>query len=179
MIAEPEAEEPTGDAPMIAIIDSDPATPASGSSALRKRKVVTVIPSPEDTPEEQLRRAEALKAHKGSTLPFVASVEKLVGFLGMPLTAYVSGVNETRAVRQWLAGDRIPHPTTQSKLQLALHVAVILAQAGEAEVITPWFQGLNPALDDQSPADLIRVADNDVTTVGRRVLAAAREFADS
>lgn len=135
-----------------------------------------------DTAEKQLRRAASQKiAHREATKAFTKSVESLVEFVGAPLTAYLANVNETRAVRQWMTGDRVPHPATQSKLQLALQVAFFLQQEGEEDVIGAWFQGLNPALDDRTPADLIHAAGSteELSAIGRRILAAAREFADN
>jgi len=136
-----------------------------------------------DTVDKQYQRAESQRlAHRAATTSaFTNSVKSLVEFVGAPLTAYLANVNETRAVRQWMTGDRIPHPATQSKLQLALQVAFFLQQEGEEEVIGAWFQGLNPALDDQTPADLIHAAGSteELSAIGRRVLAAAREFADN
>jgi hypothetical protein len=41
-------------------------------------------------------------------------------------------------------------------------------------VVQAWFQGLNPHLDDRSPARLLR--EGDLAEVGPMVLAAARAF---
>jgi hypothetical protein len=42
-------------------------------------------------------------------------------------------------------------------------------------VVQAWFQGLNPFLEDVSPARLLR--DGDIDAAGPRVIAAARQFA--
>lgn len=42
-------------------------------------------------------------------------------------------------------------------------------------IVQAWFQGLNPFLDDVSPARLL--CDGDVEVEGPRVIAAARQFA--
>jgi hypothetical protein len=94
--------------------------------------------------------------------------------------AYITGVSETRAVRQWISGERVPHPSTQTKLQLALQVAQYLVEEGEEGAIEAWFQGLNPSLSDQAPAELIRNTERmDLPSIGRQILAAAKEFANS
>jgi hypothetical protein len=134
-----------------------------------------------DSPERQQQRAEnERQAHRSSVAPVTTIVGSLIRLVGAPLTAYLSSVTETRAVRQWETGERSPHPTTQTKLQLALQIAQFLKEEGEGGVIGAWFVGLNPTLDDQSPADLIRLAGGEeLSAVGRRVLAAAREFIDT
>jgi hypothetical protein len=51
----------------------------------------------------------------------------------------------------------------------------MLTQRDSVEVAQTWFQGLNPHLDDQSPARLLR--EHSVEEVGASVLTAARTFA--
>jgi len=119
----------------------------------------------------------ASRAHRASIKKFSAAVDSLVQLIGAQLTAYIGEVKETRAVRKWIEGDRAPHPFIQSKIGLALQAAQILQEAGEGPVIDAWFQGLNPALGDRSPAELIHDAKKvDFSRVGREILAAAREF---
>jgi len=51
----------------------------------------------------------------------------------------------------------------------------LLAERDTPAVVQAWFQGLNPALEDRSPARLLR--EGAVDDVGPQVLAAARQFA--
>jgi len=53
-------------------------------------------------------------------------------------------------------------------------IAKTLAQSDPPSVVQAWFQGLNPLLDDRSPARLLR--EGDPGDAGPRVLAAARAF---
>ena len=62
----------------------------------------------------------------------------------------------------------------QQRLRLALTVALMIAERDDKHVAQAWFQGLNPQLDDISPARLLR--DGDYDDAGKRVLAAARAF---
>ena len=94
--------------------------------------------------------------------------------LGAKLTAYLGGVKETRAVNEWADGTREPGAETQRRLRLALQVAIVIADADGAEVAHAWFVGLNPQLDDRSPARLLRKGDLD--EVGPAVIAAERAF---
>jgi hypothetical protein len=108
-------------------------------------------------------------------LPMDAVVAKLRDVLGARLVAYVAGVTETRAVREWVEGIRTPRSPVPERLRLALQVVEMLQGRDSAAVVQAWFQGLNPRLEDRSPARLLR--DGDVEDVGAQILAAARAFA--
>lgn len=108
-----------------------------------------------------------------SSVPDV--VKELRGILGAKLVAYIAQVSETRAVREWADGDRDPAPNAEQRLRAA-HQALRLITASEGEAIVPtWFQGMNPQLDDRSPARVLHDED-DAESAGRQVLAAARVF---
>jgi len=101
---------------------------------------------------------------------------ELRALLGAKLVAYLGGVKETRAVRQWVEGSRqIAGADNQRRLRLAYQAAKLIAERDDPGVVQAWFRGLNPALADRSPARLLR--DGDLDDVGPQVLAAARQFA--
>jgi hypothetical protein len=103
------------------------------------------------------------------------AVKELSELLGPKLVAYISAVTETRAVREWAEGVRVPRDgALEAKLRLVLHVASLIAQHDHPRVVQSWFQGLNPQLDDRSPARLIR--EGDLSEVGPLILSAARAF---
>ncbi len=118
-----------------------------------------------------------LHAHALATrLDTPVLVKELRDLLGAKLVAYLGGVRETRAVRQWAEGTRsIQDSTDERRLRLAYQVAVLIAERDAPDVIQAWFQGLNPALEDRSPARLLR--EGDLDEVGPAVLGAARAFA--
>lgn len=66
--------------------------------------------------------------------------------------AYLSSVQETRAVRQGADGDREPAPETATRLGTAYHAAALLREKDSAAVVQAWFQGMNPRLEDVAPA---------------------------
>lgn len=107
-----------------------------------------------------------------ATFPEVAA--ELRTLLGPRLTAYLGSVRETRAVHQWADGVREPSEAVQQRLRLALQVAAMLSEAESPRIAQAWMQGLNPQLDDRSPARLIREADPQ--EVGPPVIGAARAF---
>jgi hypothetical protein len=116
-----------------------------------------------------------LPAHaEAMRLPLSELVGELRGMLGAPLVAYLGSVKETRAVHQWSEGSREPNGDTQRRLRDAFIIARMLVEAERPEVVQSWFQGLNPELDDRSPARLLR--EGDLDEVGPQVIAAARTF---
>jgi hypothetical protein len=142
------------------------------------------VPAPQLLPDRAKRAQRSLRA--ATTANFSEAVRQLVKFLGSQLTAYIGHVEETRAVREWIAGKRIPHPATEAKLRLTLQIAAYLAEAegtgpeGENATIPAWFLGMNPALDYESPADVIRNASGVAQPrMIQAVYAAAREFVDT
>lgn len=102
-------------------------------------------------------------------------VGRLRDVLGARLVAYLGSVKETRAVRQWAEGDRVPSAEIMVRLRTAHHAAALLGEKDSAAVVQAWFQGMNPRLDDVAPARLLR--EGDLDQVGPLVLAAARAFA--
>ncbi|MBS9531986.1 hypothetical protein KIH27_00100 [Mycobacterium sp. M1] len=110
------------------------------------------------------------------TMTSAELVGALRDLLGAKLVAYLGGVKETRAVRQWAEGARtVGKPADLERLRLAYRAARIIAERDSAQVAQAWFQGLNPSLDDQSPARVLR--NGDLEADGARVIAAARQFA--
>lgn len=108
-------------------------------------------------------------------LPFHSLVVALRRILGARLVAYLGGVKETRAVNQWSDGTRQPSDEMQERLRAAYQAADLLVECGEHEkVAQSWFQGMNPRLDDFSPARMLR--EKPLPEAGPAVIAAARAY---
>jgi hypothetical protein len=105
---------------------------------------------------------------------FAEVVTALRDVLGLKLCAYLGSVKETRAVNEWAEGVREPSETVQRRLRLAFQVAQAIAEVDGPEVARAWFQGLNPQLNDRSPARLLR--EGDLDEVGPEVIGAERAF---
>lgn len=115
------------------------------------------------------------EAHsKAVRASFPEVVAQLRVVLGTRLVAYLGSVRETRAVNQWAEGSREPSAEVQQRLRVALQIALTIAASESEQVAQAWFQGLNPQLDDRSPARLLR--EGDVNEVGPLVITAARAF---
>jgi hypothetical protein len=111
---------------------------------------------------------------EAARLPFSDIVKDVSDLLGPKLVAYIAGVTETRAVQRWIEGGRPEDPETEKRLRLAAQLAKLIAGHDNGVVAQAWFQGLNPELDDRSPASALRRGD--VIIVGPRLLSAARSF---
>jgi len=78
------------------------------------------------------------------------------------LAAYVTGVDATRTVARWAQGEtarlRADHAT---RLRAAYEIVRLLEGAHESPgTIQAWFLGMNPVLDDRSPALALREGDH-------------------
>ena len=121
----------------------------------------------------QLPRPELKCFDDAMRLPFQEVARRLRGLLGARLVAYIGSVRETRAVRQWGEGRR-PGKDVETRLRHAYAIAQCIADADGAETAQAWFQGLNPMLDDVSPARLLR--EGDLAVVVPAVRTAQRQF---
>jgi hypothetical protein len=120
-------------------------------------------------------RPDLIAYREAVTMSTPELVSALRDLLGSKLVAYLGKVKETRAVRQWAEGTReIANAADVERLRLAYRAARMITERDRKEVAQAWFQGLNPVLDDRSPARVLR--DGDLETDGALVLAAARQF---
>lgn len=116
-----------------------------------------------------------LSAHEDAMrLDFPVLVKELKELLGPKLVAYVAGVRETRTVREWAEGARVKSSDIEPRLRMAYRIARFIADHDSPSVAQSWFQGLNPQLDERSPARLLR--EEDLEEIGPQILAAARAF---
>jgi len=102
-------------------------------------------------------------------------VSGLREIVGAKLVAYIGHVSNTRSVREWADGDRAPGADVVQRLRVAYHVAGLLYEREGKATVQSWFQGMNPQLDDNAPARLLR--DEPLDVAGPQVVAAARAFA--
>lgn len=106
--------------------------------------------------------------------PIPEIVDDLRTVLGAKLVAYFSGVSETRTVREWVETSRHPTANAEQRLRLAHRIVNLMSQSEGADIVPTWFQGMNPQLDDRSPARVLR--EDNFDEVGPRVIAAAHSF---
>lgn len=89
-----------------------------------------------------------------------SSVSDIAAFLqdamGQKLVALMVGVEDPKTIGRWAAEKRLPQdPAAEEKLRAAYQVFRLLATEESPHTVRAWFVGLNPQLDDESPATAI------------------------
>ncbi|MGB8520757.1 MAG: hypothetical protein WCD38_11410 [Candidatus Tumulicola sp.] len=111
--------------------------------------------------------------NEAMSLPMERVVESLVELLGAPTVAALGGVQETRAVQQWIAGTR--QPQRPNVLRFALQMALMISTVASRELARAWFHGSNPQLHDLTPLTVLR--DQPLEPAQVSLMIAARSFA--
>jgi len=115
-------------------------------------------------------RAETT-AHAESVKLAVADIARfLQDTLGSRLTAHVAGVTDPKMVTKWASGTVKPGVQRETRLRHAYQIFQLLLEAEDEYVARAWFIGMNPELDDETPADVLRAGRV------RDVMNAARAF---
>lgn len=89
--------------------------------------------------------------------------------LGRALLAYITDVDQ-RTVGRWSAGQARPRAAAESRLRNTYYVFKLLQAGDSAHTVRAWFIGMNPQLEDLSPAEALRAGKE------KRVAVAARSF---
>ncbi|QYJ15620.1 hypothetical protein Rxycam_01444 [Rubrobacter xylanophilus DSM 9941] len=98
------------------------------------------------------------QAHRQAVVtPVTDVVSFLQDLLGRRLVAYVAGVKDVKTVSRWANGEvRSIRQESEERIRTAYEVAQLLVQFDSPSIVKAWFIGLNPQLDDVSPAEMIR-----------------------
>ena len=98
------------------------------------------------------------QAHRQAVVPPVGDVASfLQDLLGRRLVAYVAGVKDAKTVSRWANGEvSSVRQESEERIRTAYEVAQLLVQFDSPRIVKAWFIGLNPQLDDVSPAETIR-----------------------
>jgi hypothetical protein len=79
-------------------------------------------------------------------------------------------LSDTRTVARWTSGERAPRANHEQRLRCAYQTFQLLLAEESPHTVRAWFLGLNPQLNDESPAQSIREG------AFRDVLIAAKAF---
>lgn len=112
-------------------------------------------------------------AHREATTATISTVAGLLQeLLTRRLTAYIAGVKDAKTVSRWANGEILEIRSTEveQRLRGTYEIARLLLQEESAQTTRAWFIGMNPQLDDVSPAEAIRQGNL------KEVLAASRAF---
>ncbi len=101
-------------------------------------------------------RVRTAQAHQRAVTFAVADI---AGFLqenlGQKLVAYLANVADPKTVGKWAAGQH-PRDDAEQRLRAAFQIFHLLQHEESAHTVRAWFIGMNPQLDDDSPAQAIR-----------------------
>lgn len=129
----------------------------------------------EDPVEQKSDRISDLADHEQAMrLPMREIVRRLVELLGATSVALIAGVQETRAVAQWMDHRE---PQRGHVLRFTLQLALMISHRTDVDTARAWFFGSNPVLGGAVPAYLLR--DRPLEDVQMQLLGAARSFASS
>lgn len=104
-------------------------------------------------------------------LPLPELTRALDTVLGLRLVAVVAGVRQPRAVKAWERGQRRPSPGAEARLRTAWRVTQLLLEREAPDTIQAWFTGMDPFLDDEAPALVLRQDPERVVRAARSFLA--------
>jgi hypothetical protein len=79
-------------------------------------------------------------------------VEYLQDALGSRLTALLMRVEDARVLDDWTRGEALPDANIERRLRDAFDITILLLQEESPQAVRRWFLGMNPELDDRSPA---------------------------
>lgn len=103
----------------------------------------------------KLRDASA-EVHRTTVESSVADIAAfLQDALGQKLVAHIVGVQDPKTIGRWAKGRLPQDPSAEGKLRGAYQVFRLLLTQESPHTVRAWFVGLNPQLDDESPATAI------------------------
>jgi len=117
---------------------------------------------------------ERRRAHRDAVASDIAAITaELQGALGQALLSVIVG-KDVRTIARWVAGSTMKISARDEQcLRDTLQVQRLLMSVESAAVVRAWFMGMNPQLDDESPAEALANAR------AREVMAAARAFVNA
>lgn len=115
--------------------------------------------------------AASSTAHRASVVESTVGIARFLGEnLGPRLTAFIVGA-DPKTVTRWAQQDgRTPQEDAERRLRGTYQVFQLLQVVESPHTIRAWFMGMNPQLDDRSPAEALNEGQL------REVMAAARAF---
>jgi len=103
----------------------------------------------------KLRDASA-EAHRTTVESSPADIAAfLQDLLGQKLVALMVGVADHKTVGRWASDKRGPRGEHEERLRAIYQIVQLLVTEESPYTVRAWFVGLNPQLDDESPARAI------------------------
>jgi len=89
--------------------------------------------------------------------------------IGAQLSAMMAGVSD-RTFSRWCNSGTTPNASSEKKLRDIFYIVQFLQEHDSRHVVRAWLIGMNPGLDDMSPAEVIVAGDI------KMAMTAARSF---
>jgi len=101
-------------------------------------------------------RQRSADAHRKQVEFAIADIaEFLQETLGQKLVAYIAGISDPKTVGQWIKGAQAPRHDAEVRLRTAFQVFHLLQDEESPHTVRAWMIGMNPQLDDVSPAEAL------------------------
>jgi hypothetical protein len=101
----------------------------------------------------------AIKAHRATVNRSISEMAKsLQEALGTALLMYMLDVKDPKTLTRWANGqvETIRNISVERKLRAIDQMVEVLLEVESPAVLRGWFLGMNPTLDDVSPAEAVR-----------------------
>ncbi|MFY9825124.1 MAG: hypothetical protein WAM82_27345 [Thermoanaerobaculia bacterium] len=152
-----------------AALVAKPAGEGRGEVAGRRRNGAGVSTEPETRTSQIERQA------------VTSDISQVAGYLqqhlGQKVTAYLSGISDSKLVGQWASGKVQPRPAPTFRLRTAYQAARYLVDAYDSETAQAWFFGTNSKLDGRAPALALREGED--PKVWSSVVSVAKAFVET
>jgi hypothetical protein len=106
---------------------------------------------------------------RATTQDIAAALQAL---FGQRIVAFMTGVEDPKAVGRWARGERTPRGDSEQRLRAAYQVIQMLTIADSRETARAWFIGMNPHFADRAPFAIL----GEDPAQAPQVLAAAKAF---
>lgn len=100
----------------------------------------------------------AIKAHRATVSRSISEMAKtLQDGLGTALLMYMLDIKDPKTITRWANGqvDSIRNLDVERKLRAIDQMMEMLLEVEDARSLRGWFLGMNPILDDVSPAEAV------------------------
>ena len=97
--------------------------------------------------------------HRQATTASISDIARLLQeVLSRRLTAYIAGVQNGKTVTRWANGEvtQIRDFEVEQRLRTAYEIVLLLLTVDSYLTVRAWFIGMNPELDEVSPAETLR-----------------------
>jgi hypothetical protein len=75
--------------------------------------------------------------------------------LGQKLVAFIADANDPKTVGQWIKRAHKPRQDAEERLRMTFQIFHLLQNEESPHTVRAWLIGMNPQLDDESPAEVI------------------------